>query len=125
MDFPIKNKGGGKKDGQGQRRTKNTKKKEKQERQLGSSKGTRQKVQNIERSQMKKTESPKSKKKTPKSKKGKKRGQYVYFPDKNVIQFLPKQQGGKITDSSCSNFKPTMLNREFNCKQPFWKPDCL
>ena len=122
MDFPIKNKGGGKKDGQGQRRTKNTKKKEKQERQLGSSKGTRQKVQNIERPQMKKTESPKSKKKTPK---GKKRGQYVYFPDKNVIQFLPKQQGGKITDSSCSNFKPTMLNREFNCKQPFWKPDCL
>lgn len=122
MDFPIKNKGGGKKDGQGQRRTKNTKKKEKQERQLGSSKGTRQKVQNIERSQMKKTESPKSNKKTSKGKKG---GQYVYFPDKNVIQFLPTQQGGKITDSSCSNFKPTMLNREFNCKQPFWKPDCL
>ena len=122
MDFPIKNKGGGKKDGQGQRRTKNTKKKEKQERQLGSSKGTRQKVQNIERSQMKKNQSPKSNKKTSKGKKG---GQYVYFPDKNVIQFLPTQQGGKITDSSCSNFKPTMLNREFNCKQPFWKPDCL
>jgi hypothetical protein len=122
MDFPIKNKGGGKKDGQGQRRTKNTKKKEKQERQLGSSKGTRQKVQNIERSQMKKTQSPKSNKKTSKGEKG---GQYVYFPDKNVIQFLPTQQGGKITDSSCSNFKPTMLNREFNCKQPFWKPDCL
>ena len=122
MDFPIKNKGGGKKDGQGQRRTKNTKKKEKQERQLGSSKGTRQKVQNIERSQMKKNQSPKSNKKISKGKKG---GQYVYFPDKNVIQFLPKQQGGKITDSSCSNFKPTMLNREFNCKQPFWKPDCL
>ena len=122
MDFPIKNRGGGKKDGQGQRRTKNTKKKEKQERQLGSSKGTRQKVQNIERSQMKKNQSPKSNKKTSKGKKG---GQYVYFPDKNVIQFLPTQQGGKITDSSCSNFKPTMLNREFNCKQPFWKPDCL
>lgn len=122
MDFPIKNRGGGKKDGQGQRRTKNTKKKEKQERQLGSSKGTRQKVQNIERSQMKKTQSPKSNKKTSKGEKG---GQYVYFPDKNVIQFLPTQQGGKITDSSCSNFKPTMLNREFNCKQPFWKPDCL
>ena len=80
-----------------------------------------------------------------KSKKGKKGGNYVYFPSKNIIQFLPnnypnisynptkiynqkyigKQMGGDVLPKSCSNFSPNTLNREFDCKQPFWNSNCL
>ena len=77
-------------------------------------------------------------------KNNKKGGKYVYFPEKNVIQFLPysykntipqtnqiynqiyngNQAGGDILPQTCSNFTPNMLNREFNCQQPFWNEKC-
>ena len=77
-------------------------------------------------------------------KSNKKGGKYVYFPEKNVIQFLPysykntipqtnqiynqiyngNQAGGDILPQTCSNFTPNMLNREFNCQQPFWNEKC-
>ena len=140
----IKNKGGGKKSGLNNRERKNDKKKQQKDRQIGSSKGTRHKIKNIEKSQNKRT-SKKKNSGNKKSKKGKKGGNYVYFPSKNIIQFLPnnypnisynptkiynqkyigKQMGGDVLPKSCSNFSPNTLNREFDCKQPFWNSNCL
>lgn len=142
MNNIKKNKFGGKKNDEGGRTTKNTKKKENKGRDLHSQKGTREKIKNIEKSnERKKCESEKNKKTGKKNKKG---GQYVYFPEKNVIQFLPysypnisnksfnvynklytgNQNGGNILPQQCSNFNPNMLNREFNCSQPFWNENC-
>ena len=137
-----KNKFGGRKNEEGGRTTKNTKKKEKQGRDLHSKKGSRKKIENIERSQKRVSDNNQHKKNN--KGKNKKGGQYVYFPERNIIQFLPysykntisstnkiynqiyngNQAGGNILPQTCSNFTPNMLNREFNCKQPFWNENC-
>lgn len=142
MVFSKKNKGGGRKDGEGNRITKSKKKKEKQGTQLGSSKGSRQILNNQKLKG--KSKKSKSNKYENKSKKNKRGGGYVYFPDKNIIQYLSysypnvsynplkvynklytgNQAGGNILPQTCSNFSPNMLERQFNCKQPFWNENC-
>lgn len=74
----------------------------------------------------------------------KKGGNYIYFPKKNIIQFLPysypdyspknmkiynkvyagNQVGGNLLPQTCSDFDPNMLKRNFNCFQPFWDSKC-
>ena len=138
-----KKKAGGRKNGEGGRTTKNTKKKEKQSRNIYSQKGSRKKEENIERGKVKSSVCNNTRSKKNTKGKNKKGGQYVYFPDKNVIQFLPysyknisnnriynqlytgNQAGGDILPKVCSNFTPNMLNREFNCQQPFWNENCV
>lgn len=145
MVISKKNKGGGRKDGEGNRITKSKKKKEKQEKRLGSSKGSRQILDNQQLNKKKsRKDNSSSNKQHKKSKKQKKGGRYVYFPDKNIIQFLPysypnisynpfkiynqtytgNQSGGDILPQTCSNFSPNMLERQFNCQQPFWNENC-
>ena len=145
MVFSKKNKGGGRKYGEGNRINKSKKNKGKQRKRLVSSKGSRQffNHQQLNKDKPKKDISRnKSGKKSQKNKKG---GRYVYFPDKNIIQFLPysspdvsynplriynklytgNQAGGNILPQTCSNFSPNMLERQFNCKQPFWNENCI
>ena len=83
-------------------------------------------------------------KKHKKIKTHKKGGNYIYFPQKNVIQFLPysypdyspksmkiynkvysgNQAGGNLLPQTCSDFNPNMLQTNFNCFQPFWDSKC-
>ena len=144
MVFSKKNKGGGRKDGEGNRITKSKKNKERKREKLGSSKGSRQ-ILNNQKINKDKSKKDRSRNKCgKKSQKNKKGGRYVYFPDKNIIQFLPysypdvsynplkiynklytgNQAGGDILPQTCSNFSPNMLERQFNCKQPFWNENC-
>ena len=145
MVFSKNNKGGGRKDGKGNRITKSKKNKEKQRKRLGFSKGSKQTLNNHNLNKNKSRKHKFSNKYEKKSKKNKKGGRYVYFPDKNIIQFLPysypevaynpskihsklytgNQAGGNILPQACSNFSPNMLERQFNCKQPFWNENCI
>ena len=71
-------------------------------------------------------------------------GKYIYYPKENMIQFMPysypnisnsnqiyqqpylgSQMGGNsLLPTQCGDFNPNMLDRKFDCNQPFWSVKC-
>lgn len=68
-------------------------------------------------------------------------GKYIYYPKDNIIQFMPysyptsttRQQpylgsqmgGNSLIPMECGDFNPNMLERKFDCNQPFWSASCI